>query len=734
MTHNAQFDRDTFIDAKRDLDKALAIIGAQLEQYLDKPGNAAALQASRSELQRLLERLETVRLDGVVAFCAELGMVLDELASQPNMVSGLHRDVLRHALSGLAHYLDELANGADNATLRLFPQYQELQQLRGQEMSFELDLFYPDLAVQLPQQVLAARYEGDAPSRLKVLRSQYQQGLLHLLRQDGASAALQLMQQALDDVMHCVPQDGSRAFWWMATGLLDCVRLDGLPPELNARKLLGRIDQQIRAVIEGNAGEVRPVLNEMLYLIGRSYTVSDLAQEIKRIYALDSCLPKPAALPPGETSQILGAMRDLQRATEESWERCARGDRAACNKFSEYAGQLAEQSKQLDHNTLQYLTWQIQAFAQHANGPEYVRFIALDMAMALLLLRGGIRRYGSMDNGFQEQARILSGRMQAALQRQPEDAQQLAELVHLHCRMEQGDVLNHLFNEMLANLQYVEQGLSAFFSDAARRGELTGLLRLLGQMQGGLRLASLDSAEQVLVLIQNNIRHFVQSDDIPETLESHALAEAVSTLEDYLQYLAHGLAADTAPLLKSLAALSGLRQAPAQAAAAAEQSRIPAETQQAAGEDQELLEVFLEEAQEVLRTTRDNLEVCRLHPGSREPLVTIRRGFHTLKGSGRMVGLTDLGEVAWCIERALNKWLQDNKPAAPGLLGFIADAAQKFTDWVDALNSQGGVSIEADELIAAAQQIENGIMPDQPADLDSQPSPPAPSAAPPEEM
>src|SRR3989338_11670687 len=106
MTHNAQFDRDTFIDAKRDLDNALAVIGAQLEQYLDKPGNAAALQASRSELQRLLERLKTVRLDGVVAFCTELGIVLAELASQPNMVSGLHRDVLRHALSGLAHYLD----------------------------------------------------------------------------------------------------------------------------------------------------------------------------------------------------------------------------------------------------------------------------------------------------------------------------------------------------------------------------------------------------------------------------------------------------------------------------------------------------------------------------------------------------------------------------------------------------------------------------------------------------
>jgi chemosensory pili system protein ChpA (sensor histidine kinase/response regulator) len=126
------------------------------------------------------------------------------------------------------------------------------------------------------------------------------------------------------------------------------------------------------------------------------------------------------------------------------------------------------------------------------------------------------------------------------------------------------------------------------------------------------------------------------------------------------------------------------------------------------GEDQELLDVFLEEAREVLGIMQDNLEICQLHPNSLEPLITIRRGFHTLKGSGRMVGLTDLGEVAWAVERALNKWLQDKKPATPDLLQFINQAAQAFAEWVEALNSQGGVLIDAAELISMAQQIEQG--------------------------
>ncbi|HEU0220327.1 MAG TPA: response regulator [Gallionella sp.] len=728
MTDAAPSDHGTLIGAKPSLDNVLAGISVQLKQYLDAPGsNLAALEAAHNELHRLLDTLKAAHLHGVAAFCAELETVLGELSSHPDIFSALHRDVLQHALLGLTRYIDALANGADDAALRLFPQYQELQQLRGMEMSFELDLFHPDLAVQLPQQVLSILIEGDTPFRLKALRSQYQQGLLHWLRQNDVPAALQAMQQALNSVMHCVPHDSSRAFWWVACGLLDCLRLNGMPAELNAGRLLGRIDQQMRAITEGNSGEARPVLNEMLYLIGRSHPVSDLVEEIRQVYALDSYLPVSAALPPDEAVQILDAMRDQLRAAEESWERCTQGNKAVCEEFIWHAEQLVAQDKRLDRNALQYLTERIHALSQYAKGPEHARLIAMDMAMALLLLGSGIRHYGSLGSSFQKETRILSERMQTAVRRQPEDTQRLAELVRLHCLLQQGDVAIHLFNEMLANFQYIGQGLSAFFSDPAKRGELGGLLRLSSQIQGGLRIASLERAEQLLASIQDCIRRFTQDDDVPEQMESQALTDAVNVLENYLRHLALGQADDASSLQEALSGLSGLRQVPAKAVVMPEQPRAPIEIPYPAGEDQELLEVFLEEAQEVLHTMRNNLEVCRLHPDSREPLVTIRRGFHTLKGSGRMVGLTDLGEVAWNVERALNKWLQDNKTATPELLRFITEAEQKFTGWVDALNSQGGVSIEASDLVATARQIESGAKPRQ---VSEEPAKSEPKASP----
>ena len=719
MAKNAPFGLIALITVKPGLDGTLSKIGARLEQYLEAPAaNAVALESVRSDLRRLIGVLKMIRLDGVIVFCAELEIVLGELAASPQQVSGAHRDVLRRALSGLAQYLDSLPHGAANAALRLFPQYQALQQLRGQEMSSRLDLFHPNLAVQLPQPMLATPpAEGDTKARLRALRSQYQQGLMRWLRHDNAAAALQLMQQALDGVMCCMPQDEGRAFWWVANGLLDSLRIDSQPHELDVRKLLGRIDQQIRAATDGNTGDVRIAMNEMLYLIGISHTGSSRASAIKQAYKLDYYLPELSELSSGEVIHQLSVMHDQLRVAEENLELSVQGDQAASAGFIENAGQLALQGAKLDRDTLQYLTRQIQALSLYVKVPEKAQLIAMDMAIALLLLDSGIKHYSSLGSDFHGQARTLFERMQAALRHQPENPHQLEKLVDLYYQMEQGDIRIHLANEMLGNLQNVKSCLDSFINDAGKREDLAGSLHLLGQMHGGLSITSLDQADQLLLSIQLNIRRFALGEGIPGPLEIYALDEAVRALEGYLQRLAHGQAEDVAPLQAAMAGMAKLRLDVApKATVTPEPPHVSAGIPHPAGEDQELLDVFLEEAHEVLDTMRENIGICQSNPDSHEPLVVIRRGFHTLKGSGRMVGLTDLGEVAWCVERALNRCLRDNLPITQGLLSFIAGAAQKFTAWVDAINSQGMANIEAGDLIETAQQIENDHVPDQKAE------------------
>ena len=73
--------------------------------------------------------------------------------------------------------------------------------------------------------------------------------------------------------------------------------------------------------------------------------------------------------------------------------------------------------------------------------------------------------------------------------------------------------------------------------------------------------------------------------------------------------------------------------------------------------DAELLSIFLEEANQVLATIDEHLPLVHATSSEQAALATLRRSFHTLKGSGRMVGLTDLGETAWEVEQVLNVFL-----------------------------------------------------------------------------
>ena len=73
--------------------------------------------------------------------------------------------------------------------------------------------------------------------------------------------------------------------------------------------------------------------------------------------------------------------------------------------------------------------------------------------------------------------------------------------------------------------------------------------------------------------------------------------------------------------------------------------------------ENEILDIFLEEAKEVMETLKSNILQWESNPEAIEALTIIRRSFHTLKGSGRMVSATHIGDLSWAIENMLNRIL-----------------------------------------------------------------------------
>ncbi|HLI18162.1 MAG TPA: Hpt domain-containing protein [Rhodanobacteraceae bacterium] len=79
--------------------------------------------------------------------------------------------------------------------------------------------------------------------------------------------------------------------------------------------------------------------------------------------------------------------------------------------------------------------------------------------------------------------------------------------------------------------------------------------------------------------------------------------------------------------------------------------------QDAAGIDEEIREVFVEEVGEEIANIHVNLPAWKTNPDDLDALKSVRRSFHTLKGSGRLVGAVALGEFSWKVENMLNRVL-----------------------------------------------------------------------------
>ncbi len=124
--------------------------------------------------------------------------------------------------------------------------------------------------------------------------------------------------------------------------------------------------------------------------------------------------------------------------------------------------------------------------------------------------------------------------------------------------------------------------------------------------------------------------------------------------------------------------------------------------------DAELLEIFLSEAVEVLDCVKQTLPLSQNEPRNQDHLTTLRRSFHTLKGSGRMVGLFAFGEAAWGIEQVLNLRLSEATGGDDDLYGLLNKAVEVLSVWVDDLQGKGTSSSTSAALVAAAERVKAG--------------------------
>lgn len=124
--------------------------------------------------------------------------------------------------------------------------------------------------------------------------------------------------------------------------------------------------------------------------------------------------------------------------------------------------------------------------------------------------------------------------------------------------------------------------------------------------------------------------------------------------------------------------------------------------------DDDIREVFLEEFDEEIVNLRQLLPAWRSNTEDLERLRPIRRVFHTLKGSGRLVGAKTLGEFSWKVENMLNRVLDRTRAPSHAVEVLLEQACDTLPQLNAALRGQGSVTADLAGLQDVADRLAAG--------------------------
>ena len=675
-----------------EVDQALERVCRVIAKFEAAPEDAAALDECTEHLHQVSGALNMVGLAEATRFCESLEDSFAALDSSPPSVAAA--GVIGRGVLALKQFVDTMARGEPNVPVRLYPSYRELAALQGKAACAEKDLFFPDLAPRVPaHREPRALGASELPAFLQAQRARFQRGLLAWLRHKPGGLAD--MREALD-AMHAVAAQlpERRALWWVATGLMDALEEAKDAQWLaQAKVLCNKLDFQIRDLAAGSRAPNEALIRELLYAIACCSAGTQRLRQVRQVFQLDQLLPAAEAAAP-DLSSLQPAIADARsrlQALKRAWQQYVTGEAPGAARVREITASLMELASALPNA---HFTRLLEAIALAAATlpeprPGDDQRLVIEMSAAFMLAENILEDFGKAPADLEAQVRILGAWLADAAAGKSSGKPPAGLRAELTQQISAMQLRARVAAEIAVNLRQAEQVLDAFARGKGTRDTLPALAPLLRQIHGALAVLGLDRAGKVLAACDAMIH-------APGEIDMDWIAEGLSSLGFYLEPCLRG----REPREQAIDFfLDRFQQR------AARPAPPPAPAPAAAPQDEELLQVFVEEAGQVLAGVEAALPLCRADPGDAQALAKVRRGFHTLKGSGRMVGLNELGDLAWEVEQVMNRRREDQRPASPELLERAANAASCFADWLAQLKSGQPVAVDAGRITAQARKL-----------------------------
>jgi chemosensory pili system protein ChpA (sensor histidine kinase/response regulator) len=292
MIKSTVVDRKTLAWIKDGVDETLKSVLGSLDEYIENTDDVSPIEQCISPLHRVKGAVEMVGIEGATMLASEMEQLATALAGKQVKHKNEAAEVLAAGILQLPGYLESLYHGNPDLPLVLLPMLNDFRASQDNELFTEGDFFSPNLSVKVPVQAISrSTVAGSVATVAKKLRPGYLSGLLGVFKEQDLEKSLEKLILVLDNLLLASTTEKEEQLWWVALGVVESLKEQGLESSVAVKMLLGRVDRQIKQIIksegEAHADSSRDkIIKSLLYYVAQSQSYSDRVIEIKKAFSL----------------------------------------------------------------------------------------------------------------------------------------------------------------------------------------------------------------------------------------------------------------------------------------------------------------------------------------------------------------------------------------------------------------------------------------------------------------
>jgi chemosensory pili system protein ChpA (sensor histidine kinase/response regulator) len=706
--------------------------------------DASQLRIARQQLHQSVGALEMVGFAAPASMLRGMEAAVQKFVAKPELCTDAAASKVERASFALLGYLEALLIGKKPSAIELFSQYADVQELAGASRVHPADLWTQAWQWRDVRDTCAAQHALDAE-----FRAAFDRSALAVVKTADMAACAELAQLSAGLANQTAAQVDAhfRIFWRIAAGMLQAVATGSITADLYIKRSVSRLLIQLATHIKGDLSVPDRLAQDLLFFCAQATPKGQtpLLDEVRAAYDLAQHVPidySKSFYGQFDPSLLVQARKRIGQL-KETWSAFTAGEISKAKPMQDQMSLLIDSISRLLPTTCTNLVTAfnevVDSTARLQKPPEPA--LGMEVATAILYLEASFEDFDPKDQQQANRLDHLAGRVRMA--RGGAEGQPLESWMEdLYRRVSDRQTMGSVVGELKLILSELEKMMDAYFRDPQDKVLLSSVPSKFTQMRGVLTILGLEQAVLAVSRMRDSVEQILVTEFDTSSAKAASTFErmgnnlgALGFLIDMLSYqpvLAKKLfvydeeASELRPLMgrtlpdknqqpsapipnaNSNAAASFDAQAtqPLGASAPMATSTPAAPVIVDASEvDPELLEIFLEEAREVVENGLKATQALIHEPNNIGEMTTLRRAFHTLKGSSRMVGLNVFGEAAWSMEQVMNAWLADQKHATLELCELSTQALNAHTIWIEDIAKGGGKDRTAEPFRTSANAL-----------------------------